>query len=100
MTDDGHVRHLRACVADEEIRRRHPTAHARALYWRRRRLKLSLEDAAAKLSLTTDELERIESGALTPDDTLITHIAALYCLDLEALREDFAADLTTGQDRH
>lgn len=79
----------RECVTDEEIRRRHPTAHARALYWRRRRLKLSLEDAAAKLSLTTNELERIERGELAPDDALLTHIAALYCLDLEALRADF-----------
>lgn len=103
LTDQEHIQSLRAGLSDEALASLHPTAHAEALALRRARLKLSLEDAAAALSLTPDELERIERGLLTPTDAQLVRISERYRLGLDRLRKNFApaqepADAPATQD--
>lgn len=87
---------MRTGISNEEIRERYPNAHAHALAYRRSRLDLSLEQAAADLDMTPDELTRIESGDLIPTDAQLVRISDRYRWSLEKLREDFARAAQRG----
>jgi transcriptional regulator with XRE-family HTH domain len=90
LNDAEYIQSLRAGLSDEDITRRSPTAHAGALRLRRRKLKLSVEEAAASLDLTGEELEQIERGELEPTEEQLVKIAALYRLGAEQLIYSFA----------
>lgn len=92
----AHIASMRTGISDEEIRERYPNAHAHALAYRRRRLDLSLEQAAADLGMTPDELTRIESGDLIPTDAQLVRISERYRWSLEKLRENFARAAQRG----
>jgi transcriptional regulator with XRE-family HTH domain len=62
---------------------------SQVLYWRRKRLKLSVDNAAALIGISTSLLLQIEAGAVEPSEGILQSIATVYDFDYEELRRDF-----------
>lgn len=62
---------------------------SQVLYWRRKRLKLSVENASSLIGVPTNLLLQIEAGDVDPSEEVLRSIARVYDFKYEELRRDF-----------